>query len=109
MAAGIGRYWTNSCSFIHRGEKIGACLDVRGADLRQVDLSHLPLIQLCGGLTFDEWYAATEEQRTKAIVQLAGANLSGAQLTRANLRGAQLQGVDLNGAQLAGANLSEHS
>src|SRR5260370_15692501 len=43
-------------------------LDVRGADLDGVDLSRLPLIGLCGGLTIDEWESASEEQRKIAEV-----------------------------------------
>ncbi len=65
-------------------------LDVRGADLQHADLRQLPLTRLRGGLTFDEWRTATEEQRSSAVVLMRGANLSGAQLAGADLIGAQL-------------------
>ena len=91
-------------------------LDVRGADLQHVNLHRLPLTRLRGGLTFDEWLKATEEQRSSAVVLMRGANLSYAQLEGANLSGAQLEGAYLSyaqleeanfiGAQLKGANLS---
>src|SRR6266436_2746928 len=79
-------------------------LDVRGADLQHVNLHRLPLTRLRGGLTFDEWLKATEEQRSSAVVLMRGANLSYAQLEGANLSGAQLEGAYLSYAQLEGAN-----
>src|SRR6266436_5049111 len=79
-------------------------LDVRGADLQHVNLHRLPLTRLRGGLTFDEWLKATEEQRSSAVVLMRGANLSYAQLEGANLSGAQLRGADLSYAQLEEAN-----
>src|SRR5260221_669315 len=82
-------------------------LDVRGADLQHVNLHRLPLTRLRGGLTFDEWLKATEEQRSSAVVLMRGANLSYAQLEGANLSGAQLEGADLSYAQLDGAYLRE--
>jgi uncharacterized protein YjbI with pentapeptide repeats len=80
-------------------------LDVRGADLQHADLRRLPLTRLRGGLTFDEWSKATEEQRSSAVVLMRGANLGRAQLAGANLRGAQLGGANLSEAQLERANL----
>jgi hypothetical protein len=80
-------------------------LDLRGADLSQEDLSHLPLAYMRGGLTLREWQLATEEQRNTAAVRMEKADLSGAQLQKADLSGAQLQGADLNEAQLQGADL----
>src|SRR5260221_419802 len=82
-------------------------LDVRGADLQEANLHRLPLTRLRGGLTFDEWQKATEEQRSSAVVLMRGANLSGAQLASANLMQAQLAGANLSGAQLASANLMQ--
>jgi uncharacterized protein YjbI with pentapeptide repeats len=79
-------------------------LDVRGADLQHVNLHRLPLTRLRGGLTFDEWLKATEEQRSSAVVLMRGANLSYAQLEGANLSGAQLEGAYLSYAQLEEAN-----
>jgi uncharacterized protein YjbI with pentapeptide repeats len=97
-------------------ERVREGLDVRGADLQQADLHQLPLTRLRGGLTFDEWLMATEEERSSAVVlmreanlfraQLEGASLSGARLQGANLMEAQLQGAILFRAQLEGADLS---
>jgi len=81
-------------------------LDVRGADLQQADLHQLPLTRLRGGLTFDEWGKAPEEQRNLAVVLMRGTNLSGAQLEGAILRRAQLERAILRWAQLQGAHLS---
>ncbi len=80
-------------------------LDMRGADLRQADLRSLPLTRLRGGLTCEETWRTTEEQRMAAMVLLEKANLFRAQLEKANLGGAQLQGADLGWAQLQGAYL----
>ena len=80
-------------------------LDVRGADLQQADLHGLPLTRLRGGLTFDEWQKATEEQRRLAAVLMGGANLRGAELEGAHLIGAELEGAHLIGAELEGAHL----
>src|SRR5258708_4096189 len=79
-------------------------LDVRGADLQYANLHRLPLTRLRGGLTFDEWLKATEEQRSSAVVLMRGAKLSEVQLEGANLSGAQLEGADLSYAQLEEAN-----
>jgi uncharacterized protein YjbI with pentapeptide repeats len=70
-------------------------LNLRGADLRQINLRRLPLAFMPGGLFLDAWLRATEEQRNMAAVQLQGARL----------REAQLQGVDLRRSDLDGATL----
>jgi Pentapeptide repeats (8 copies) len=70
-------------------------LDMRGADLQHADLHQLPLTRLRGGLTFDEWRKATEEQRSSAVVLMRGARLREAQLKGADLSEAQLEGADL--------------
>src|SRR5438309_1285660 len=44
-------------------------LDLRGADLRKVNLSGLPLARMRGGLKVSEWRDATEEQRNMAAVR----------------------------------------
>jgi hypothetical protein len=80
-------------------------LDLRGADLRHINLRRLPLAFMRGGLFFDAWLRATEEQRNMAAVQLQGANLRSAELQGAYLRSAQLQGALLRKAQLQGADL----
>lgn len=80
-------------------------LDLRGADLRFVDLGGLPLTQLRGGLRSDEWRRSTEQQQHAAAIHLEGARLNGADLRRASLRFAHLEGADLRYANLAGASL----
>ena len=80
-------------------------LDLRGANLRQVDLSYLPLALLRGGLNYREWENATEEQRNGAAVRLEGADLKDASLKGASLRGAHLEGAHLRWVQLEGADL----
>jgi uncharacterized protein YjbI with pentapeptide repeats len=82
-------------------------LDLRGADLRYVDLHALPLAHLRGSLTREEWDEATEEQRAAAAVLLTGADLSGAHLEEAQLIGAHLEKVPLQEAHLEKADLSE--
>jgi uncharacterized protein YjbI with pentapeptide repeats len=72
-------------------------LDVRGANLFQVDLQNLPLARLHGGLTTEEWRNATEEQRNEAAVRIE----------RPNLYRAHLEGAYLGRAHLEKANLSE--
>ena len=78
--------WSN----VHQRECAG--LDLRGADLRKVRLSGLPLTHMRGGLISDEWVLATDHQR----------DLAGVHLERADLRGAHLEGADLYGAHLEG-------
>ena len=80
-------------------------LDLRGADLSQAYLQHLPLTRLHGGLKVDEWRKAAQEQRAMAAILMEGANLSGAQLESADLSGAQLEDADLNQAWLENADL----
>lgn len=82
-------------------------LDLRGADLCQVDLSYLPLARLRGGLTLREWSKANEEQRSAAVVLLKGANLHMAHLEGAYLRKAHLEHANLFRAHLAWTHLDE--
>src|SRR2546421_6715013 len=51
-------------SDMHQREREG--VDVRGADLRRTDLRKLPLARLIGGLKWDEWENATQDQRAMA-------------------------------------------
>src|SRR6266567_3517141 len=81
-------------------------LDLRGADLRYVDLHALPLARLRGSLTRKEWDEATEEQRTAAEVLLTGADLSETHLEEAELIGAHLEKVSLHEAHLEKADLA---
>src|SRR6266700_2557182 len=94
-------------------------LDLRGADLRKVDLHDLPLKGV-------DLYNAHLEETDLREVHLERANLSAAylqdaylynahledaylseaHLNRADLRAAHLEGTDLSGAHLEGSNLS---
>lgn len=78
-------------------------VDLRGADLRYVNLSRLPLTGMYGALSWKEWLAATPEQREAAVTCLEGADLSFTHLDRAILRGAHLEKATLYGAHLEGA------
>ncbi len=80
-------------------------LDLRGADLRDVNLSGLPLACVYGGLKWNEWKDKTPEQRHMADVHLDGAILSNAHLEKALLRGAYLEGATLFKASLQEATL----
>lgn len=83
-----------------------AGLDVRGANLDDVDLGELPLSGLVGGLTPTEWAEASYEQLQAAMVHMNHVSLREAQLDHAHLSGAQLHGADLTWACLVGADLS---
>lgn len=85
-------------------------LDMRGADLRQVDLQYLPLARMQGGLYRDARALATAEQYEMATVHLEGADLSkahleGASLFRAHLEEARLYLAFLKEAYLREAHL----
>ncbi len=102
-------------------------LDLRGADLRQVNLSGLPLARMQGGRNWLVQFPSIEEQHDMATIHLEGADLGathlqeaflggahleeaflgGAHLEEAYLEGAHLEGANLEGAHLEGANL-EH-
>jgi hypothetical protein len=85
--------------------KIRQGLDLRGAVLSGVDLRRLPLTQLRGGLSSEEWRASTEEGREAGAIHLEGANLSRADLVEAELRSAHLEGANLSHVRLDGASL----
>src|SRR5258708_4545863 len=85
-------------------------LDLRGANLQDIDLSNLPLACIHGGLENDEWLSATKKQRIMAVVQMERAilndtQLEGANLSEANLKGAYFHNVKLEKAELSEANL----
>jgi uncharacterized protein YjbI with pentapeptide repeats len=82
-------------------------LDVRGADLSGVDLSHLPLVRLHAGLSLEEGRHATVEQSGQAAANLAKADLSYAQLQRAQMSWAALDEAVLVEAHLEGADLGK--
>ncbi len=80
-------------------------IDLRGADLRHVNLRGLPLACMRGGLTKQEWVETTLEQRGLAGVRLEHADLNEAHLEGALLRGAFLQNASLRQAHLEKATL----
>jgi uncharacterized protein YjbI with pentapeptide repeats len=75
-------------------------IDMRGADLRQVDLSGLPLACMIGGLNMMQNQAINSDHRRKAAVALDGANLRNAHLEGAILYNASVRGAALQGAFL---------
>ncbi|MGI9057086.1 MAG: pentapeptide repeat-containing protein [Ktedonobacteraceae bacterium] len=81
-------------------------LDLRAADLRQINLASLPLTGLQGGLMWKDWLVATEEQTSMAAVFMEEANLFDAQLQRAELFKAQFQKANLLSANLVQAKLA---
>ena len=80
-------------------------LDLRGADLSQVNLSGLPLARLRGGLSLEESRHTTIEQNKAAAVNLTHADLSRAQLQGALLGWGMLDKAVLVEAHLEGADL----
>lgn len=84
-------------------------IDMRGADLSGVNLSHLPLMGLHAGLSLEEGRHATVEQSRQAAANLAKADMSNAQLQGAQLSWATLDGAVLVEAHLEGADLGKAS
>jgi uncharacterized protein YjbI with pentapeptide repeats len=80
-------------------------LDLRGADLREIDLHHLPLTGLRGSLKWKEVPNLTEEQINRIAIRLEGADLSYAHLEGAILAVVNLEKVDLRRAHLEEAYL----
>jgi len=85
-------------------------LDLRGADLRKVDLHALPLARTRTGLkwlmTTSEWLSTTADQLEMATIHLEGANLKQAHLEGVHLINAYMEETYLVGAYLNEANLS---
>jgi uncharacterized protein YjbI with pentapeptide repeats len=81
-------------------------LDLRGAILRGVNLSRLPLTETRGGLESTAWSVSTQEQREAAAIHLENANLARSDLMWSSLRCAHFEGADLRYTHLEGANLS---
>ena len=82
-----------------------AGLDLRGANLKGVDLSYLPLSGLIGGLRWREWHNATVEQREKAALHLEDAYLQETHFEGAILRSAHFLGANLRYAHFQSAHL----
>ncbi len=82
-------------------------LDVRGADLSGVNLSHLPLTRLRAGLSLEEGRHATVEQSRQAAANLAKADVSYAQMQGAQLSWATLDEAVLVETHLEGADLGK--
>jgi uncharacterized protein YjbI with pentapeptide repeats len=82
-------------------------LDMRGANLCELNLSNLPLTRLRGGLNDDERMFATVEICDMAAVHLEGSNLQKIHLERADLYRAHLEEVNLYAAYLEKAYLIE--
>jgi uncharacterized protein YjbI with pentapeptide repeats len=82
-------------------------LDLRGADLCQINLTRLPLTNMHGALDLDERTLATKEQCEMAAVHLEGATLQRTHLEGADLYKAHLEGADLYLAHLERAYLTE--
>ncbi|GHO85194.1 pentapeptide repeat-containing protein [Dictyobacter formicarum] len=80
-------------------------LDLRGANLEKADLRRLPLTELRGGLSGDEWNTAGDKEKDAAAINLEGAYLQRACLQAASLRGANLKNAHLNDAVLKQAAL----
>ena len=77
-------------------ERVG--LDLRGANLRRVDLFGLPLANLIGSISIYK-----KEQYNPEAIQLEGASLGGAHLEGASLMDVHLEGADLIVAHLESA------
>ncbi|HZO71495.1 MAG TPA: pentapeptide repeat-containing protein [Ktedonobacteraceae bacterium] len=75
-------------------------LDLRGADLREVNLRGLPMACMLGSLRWDDWKVATVAQRDMAAIHLEGATLRETHLERARLNGAYLAGASFRNAYL---------
>jgi uncharacterized protein YjbI with pentapeptide repeats len=82
------------------GQREREGLDLRGADLRRVDLHNLPLARTIADVTWRQYVDLTEEQHLMAALHLEGADLKGVHLEGARLEFAHLEGADLRNAHL---------
>jgi uncharacterized protein YjbI with pentapeptide repeats len=80
-------------------------LDLCGANLRELDLSCLPLFHMRFGAHIYEWEQLTIEQQQNVGAHLENCNLSKASLQKAYLCGAHLESACLQYANLQGAHL----
>jgi uncharacterized protein YjbI with pentapeptide repeats len=79
-----------------------AGIDLRGADLRNVELRGLPMARMRGSLGPSEWRQVGPKERMWAAVQLNGADLRQAHLEGAVLMWACLVGADMYQGHLEG-------
>ena len=84
-------------------------LDLRGADLSEINLSGLPLTHLRAGLSLEEGRHATVVQSQAAAANLMKADLSSAHLQEADLSWVLLNNAILLEAHLQGADLGKAS
>jgi uncharacterized protein YjbI with pentapeptide repeats len=82
------------------GQRAREGLDLRGARVQEVNLRHLPLAGLQGGLPPLARRGLTTEQLSMAAADLRRTDFTGAQMEGADLSGAQLQGAILRGVSL---------
>jgi uncharacterized protein YjbI with pentapeptide repeats len=78
-------------------------LDLRGADLRSLNLSGLPLAKMYGGGRY--WSYGTVEQHEAVLAHFEGCSLVYAHLEGASLDHAYLEKADLSSAHLESADL----
>ena len=90
-----------------KSQRVRWGLDLRGANLSQINLHTLPLAHLRGGLTSREWLVATDAQRDMAAVNVIGCDLFRANLEGARLRRAHLEQTSFQQAHLEDAYLEE--
>jgi uncharacterized protein YjbI with pentapeptide repeats len=87
------------------GQRERRGLDLRGADLRRVNLHGLPLEDLTAGFNTDRWSPRHEALIQQAMTHLEEVDLSEAHLEGANLRWVRLEEADLRNVHLEGADL----
>jgi uncharacterized protein YjbI with pentapeptide repeats len=78
-------------------------IDLRGADLRSLNLSRLPLARMYGGGRW--WSYGTAEQHEAVLAQFEGASFVYSHLEGAVLEHAHLENADLSSAHLESTNL----
>ncbi len=82
-------------------------LDLRGADLRGINVRDLPLAKLRGGLSRDDWHVAPTLHREMAAVHMEETLASRVHLEGAELRTTHYEQADIEGAHLEAANLRD--
>jgi hypothetical protein len=80
-------------------------LDLRGAILNDLDLRSLPLARLQGGLTGDEFFRTSEDERRMASLRMQRTRLTFSRMERAILTYAHLEGAAIDDVRFEGADL----